>query len=272
MIKIKKSVKINARNIKENIMKTDRINQIHELVEKYGRISYEELHSLMPAVSEMTLRRDVAFLEEQGVLVRIPSGAVSMEEIQKKNEEQFVKRVGRNVLEKKEIAEKAISVIKHKSCIFIDGGSTTSYFAKELPNDSYYVVTNALNVAIEVLKNSLPTVALLGGDVTRNNLITIGQSSLDFLSKINIEVAVMTATGFLPATGSFTCGSQPEVEIKSAVIKKASKVVMLLDSSKVNVNTPYTFADYGDVDCLVVDKNFPKDLKEEIKNKNVMII
>ena len=52
-------------------MKTDRINQVHELVEKYGRISYDELHSLMPNVSEMTLRRDVVFLEEQGILVRI---------------------------------------------------------------------------------------------------------------------------------------------------------------------------------------------------------
>ena len=253
-------------------MKTDRINQIHELVEKYGKISYDELHSFLPNVSQMTLRRDISFLEEQGVLVKIPNGAVSMDEIQKKSEEQFIKRVGRNVLEKKEIAEKAISVIKPKSCIFIDGGSTTLYFAKELPNDSYYIVTNALNVASEVLKNSLPTVALLGGDVIRNNLITIGQSSLDFLDKINIEVAVMTSTGFLPSTGSFTCGSQPEVEIKSAVIKKASKVVMLLDSSKVNVNTPYTFASYKDVDCLVVDKNFPKELREDIKSKNIMVI
>ncbi|MBR2614701.1 MAG: DeoR/GlpR transcriptional regulator [Clostridia bacterium] len=253
-------------------MKSDRINQIQELVEKYGKISYDELHGLLPHVSQMTLRRDVSFLEEQGVLVRIPNGAVSMEEIQKKTEEQFIKRVGRNVLEKKEIAEKAMTIIKPKSCIFIDGGSTTLYFAKDLPNDSYYVVTNSLNVATEVLKNSLPTVALLGGDVTRNNLITIGQSSLDFLDKINIEVAVMTSTGFLPKSGCFTCGSQPEVDIKSRVIKKASKVVMLLDSTKVNLNTPYTFANYDDIDYLVVDSNFPKELREEIKNKNIMVI
>lgn len=253
-------------------MKKNRLEQIKEIIEKHGKVTYEELGALLPDVSNMTLRRDLIALEAQGVILRIRGGAISLDEITKKSEQEFVHRFSDNVEEKKEIAEKTIKLISPKSCIFIDSGSTTLYFAKELPNNNYYVVTNALNVATEVLRKSLPTVALLGGDVNRNNLVTIGKSSLEFLNTINIEVAVMTATGFTPEKGCFTCGSQDEMEIKRAVIEGASKVIMLLDSSKVHMNTPYTFAKLDSIDYLVVDKGFPSDLKAKIEASGTVVV
>jgi DeoR/GlpR family transcriptional regulator of sugar metabolism len=253
-------------------MKKNRLEQIKEIIEKYGKVSYEKLQSLLPNVSNMTLRRDIITLEEQGYVLRVRGGAISLDELSKKSEQEFVKRFADNIQEKKEIAEKAIHLIQPKSCIFIDSGSTTLHFAKELPNNNYYVVTNALNVATEVLRKSLPTVALLGGDVNRNNLVTTGKSSLDFLNTINIEIAVMTATGFTPEKGLFTCGEQDEMEIKHAVIEGASKVVLLLDSSKVDKNTPYTFCKLDKVDYLVVDKNFPEELRNKIEAQGVKVI
>lgn len=253
-------------------MKKTRLEQIKEIIEKYGKITYDTLKSLLPHVSLMTLRRDIITLEEQGFILRVRGGAISLGELTKKSEQEFVKRFSDNVEEKKEIAEKAIKLISPKSCIFIDSGSTTLHFAKELPNQIYYVVTNALNVATEVLRKSLPTVALLGGDVNRNNLVTIGRSSLDFLKTINIEVAIMTATGFTPDKGCFTCGSQDEMEIKRAVIEGASKVIMLLDSSKVDKITPFTFSTLEKVNYLVVDNNFPSALKAKIESMGVTVV
>ena len=80
----------------------------------------------------------------------------------------------------------------------------------------------------------------------------------------------MTATGFIRNPGCFTCGSQSEAEVKRQVIKKATNVIMLLDSSKIDKHTPYTFATLSDVNCMVVDKFFPKELRqttEEMGNK-----
>ena len=253
-------------------MKKNRLEQIKEIIEKYGKVSYEELGALLADVSNMTLRRDLITLEEQGYIIRVRGGAISLDELTKKSEQEFVHIFSDNVQEKKEIAEKTISLISPKSCIFIDSGSTTLYFAKELPNNNYYIVTNALNIATEVLRKSLPTVTLLGGDVNRNNLVTTGRSSLDFLKDINIEVAIMTATGFTPEKGCFTCGSQDEMEIKRAVIESATKVIMLLDSSKVNKNTPYTFSKLENIDYLVVDKSFPQNVKNDIIEKGTTVI
>ena len=81
----------------------------------------------------------------------------------------------------------------------------------------------------------------------------------------------MTATGYIKDAGGFTCGNQAEAEVKRAVIKKADKVIMLLDSSKVNKKTPYTFASLSDVDRMVVDTNFSKESKASIEQNGTKV-
>ena len=250
----------------------DRLFQIKEFVDKNGKISFRELECAFPDVSSMTLRRDLNRLEEENAIIRISGGALSVDTVLRAKEEDFSERTTYNIAEKLEIADKAIKIIEPKSCVFIDGGSTTTYFARALPDDNYYVITNALIVAETVLRKQKPTVALLGGDLKKNNFITTGQSCIDFIKDLNIQTAVMTATGYIKDTGSFTCGSQSEAEVKRNVIKKADLVIMLLDSSKVNKKTPYTFANLIDVNCMVVDKNFPREIKNVMEENGIKVI
>ncbi len=249
----------------------ERLQVLKEFIDKLGKVTVHELESAFPEVSSMTLRRDLQRLEENNSVIRVPGGAISVDSVLKIKEADFAERINFNTAEKLEIADKAIALVEPKSCIFIDGGSTTTYFARALPDDSYYVLTNALNIAETVLRKDKPIVALLGGDVKKNNFITVGKTCADFIDKINIQTAVMTATGFIKSTGAFTCGSQSEAEVKKHVINKAIYVIMLLDSSKVDKNTPYTFATLDDVNCMVTDKNFPSGLKSSIENRGIKV-
>lgn len=249
----------------------DRIILVKEFIDKNGKVSLHELERAFPEVSSMTLRRDVMLLEEKNVVVRIPGGAISMDSVVRAKEAEVSKRINDHATEKLEIAEKAASLVEPKSCIFIDGGSTTTFFAKALPDDNFYVLTNSLIIAETILKREKPTVALLGGDLQRNNFITVGRTCQDFIDSVNIQTAIMTATGFIKGSGDFTCGSQSEAEIKRRVIEKADYVIMLLDSFKINKKTPYTFARLTDINCMVVDKNFTRDLKSEIEEQGVRV-
>lgn len=249
----------------------ERLQRIKEFIDRYGKVDFHELEEAFSDVSSMTLRRDLARLEENNAVLRVSGGAISVDSVLKAKEADFAERINYNTEEKLEIAEKAISLVERKSCIFIDGGSTTTYFARALPDDHFYIITNALNIAETVLRKEKPTVALLGGDLKKNNFITVGQTCADFIAKINIETAVMTATGFIGSTGCFTCGSQSEAEVKRNVIKKATKVIMLLDSSKVNKSTPYNFAELSDIDCMVVDKNFPSSIKASMEQRGIKV-
>ncbi len=252
-------------------MLKERLQLIKEFIDRYGKVEFREIEDAFPDVSSMTLRRDLIRLEENNAIIRISGGAISVDSVLKAKDADFAERINYNVAEKLEIAEKAVTLVEPKSCIFIDGGSTTTYFARALPDESYYVVTNALTIAETVLRRERPTVALLGGDLKKNTFITVGKSCLEFIDTINIQTAVMTTTGFIKDKGHFTCGSQSESDVKRAVIKKAQNVIMLLDSSKVDKNAPYTFADIEDVNCMVVDKRFPKELKAEIEEKGIKV-
>lgn len=249
----------------------DRLLSIKEFIDKNGKVSLHELECAFPSVSSMTLRRDLNRLEEENSIIRISGGAISVNTVLRAKEEDFSERIVYNTAEKLEIADKAVKIVEPNSCVFIDGGSTTTYFARALPDENYYILTNALVIAETILRKEKPTVALLGGDLRKNNFITVGNTCTEYIDKINIQTAVMTATGFIKDVGGFTCGNQAEAEVKRAVIKKADNVIMLLDSSKVNKKTPYTFASLEDVNCMVVDKNFSKDLKSFIEQKGTKV-
>ena len=242
----------------------DRLASLKEYIDKKGKVSLKELEKEFFAVSSMTLRRDLQRLEENNDVIRIPGGAVSVDSFLREKEVEFSNRINYKSAEKVEIAEKAAKLVQPKSCVFIDGGSTTTYFARALPDDNYYVLTNSVTIAETILNKVKPTVTLLGGDLKKNNFITVGKTCRDFIEGVNIQTAVMTATGFVKDTGGFTCGSQSEAEVKKAVIDKADLVIMLLDSSKVNKKTPYTFATLLDVDYMVVDAEFPEELKQSM--------
>lgn len=249
----------------------DRLLMLKEFIDKNGKVTLHELECAFPNVSSMTLRRDLNRLEEDNAVLRVSGGAISVNTVLRAKEADFSERINYNTTEKLEIADKAVSIVEPNSCVFIDGGSTTTYFARALPDDNFYIITNAIVIAETILRKEKPTVTLLGGDLKRNTFITTGKSCSDFINQLNIQTAVMTATGFIKDSGAFTCGSQAEAEVKRSVMKKADRVIMLLDSSKVNKKTPYTFADLSDVNCMVVDKNFSKELKTAIENSGIKV-
>ena len=249
----------------------DRLLNLKEYIDKNGKVTLHELECAFPNVSSMTLRRDLVRLEENNAVLRVPGGALSVDSVLRAKEADFSERINYNAAEKLEIADKAVKLVEPKSCVFIDGGSTTTYFARALPDDSFYILTNALVIAETILRKEKPTVALLGGDLRKNTFITVGSSCIEDIEKINIQTAVMTATGFIKDVGGFTCGNQSEADVKRAVIKKADHVIMLLDSSKVNKKTPYTFAYLSDVNCMVVDKNFSKEIKGNIEQRGIKV-
>lgn len=249
----------------------DRLLLLKEFIDKNGKVTLHELECAFSDVSSMTLRRDLQRLEMQNAVLRVPGGALSVDTVLRAKEADFSERINYNTEEKLEIADKAVKIVEPNSCIFIDGGSTTTYFARALPDDNFYVLTNALVIAETILRKEKPTVSLLGGDLKKNTFITVGQTCIDYIDKINIQTAIMTATGYNKDVGGFTCGNQSEADVKRSVIKKADFVIMLLDSSKVNKKTPYTFASISDVNCMVVDKNFPKDIKAAIEQSGVKV-
>lgn len=260
-------------------MYRQRREKILEILEDKGEIQLQKLKELFSDVSEMTLRRDLINLEQMGYLVRTYGGAVSTrkladtkgEEDAKGDEAAFSKREVENVEAKMSISSKALKFMEEGRSIYLDAGSTTMCLAKMIADKNYSIITSGVNVALDILRKSLPTVAVPGGFLNRNTVSMSGPSAIDFLDKINIDLAFMSASGFSVDSG-FTVSNMYEAELKQKVIDRAKRVIMLVDSSKINKSLPFTYAHLKDIHIWICEKKAPQELADEIKKANIDFI
>ena len=252
-------------------MKRDRIAEIAELLDKRGKLTLEQLEDYFPNVSQMTLRRDLFQLEEEGKIIRIRGGAMSVREVQKTSGEPYVKKTTIHTDEKIVIAQKAAGLIDEGASLFLDGGTTALYLAKELPDKVYNVFTNGLAVATELAKKKNVVVNLLGGQLIKENLATVSSFSSLYFTDTNFELAIISASAFTPENG-FSCSSQIEAELLRVICKKAKFLYMMLDNSKIGKIKPHTFARAEDISVLITDNDFPDALKNKFKEMDIVVI
>jgi DeoR/GlpR family transcriptional regulator of sugar metabolism len=144
-------------------------------------------------------------------------------------------------------------------------------FASILPDISLTVLTSGPNIALEVLKNHNPTVNLIGGLINQDNLCVSGKQSLNFIKDVNIDIAFMSSSGFSAKDG-FTCGNYSEAELKKTIIKKANRVIMLMDSNKVDKSLIFTFASIKDIDIIITDSALPESIQSIISKTSTELI
>ncbi len=252
-------------------MKKERIEAVAELLDKRGKLSLAQLCEAFPEVSEMTLRRDLLKLEQENRLIRIRGGAMSVNEVRKVSGEEYTKKTVINTDQKRTIARKAAALIEPGCCMFLDGGTTAMYLAKEMSDIPCNIFTNGIAVAMELAQKKNAHIILLGGQLLKENLSTASPAAKAYLENSNFSIAMISASAFTPEHG-FSCSSQIEADLLRMVRAKADTLFMMLDSSKIGKVKPYTFAQIEDLDVLITDDMFPDDVKEEFKKKNIVVL
>ena len=196
---------------------------------------------------------------------------MSVKEVQKASGEPYTKKATIHTDEQIEIAQKAAVLVDEGSSIFIDGGTTALYLAKELPDMTCNVFTNGIAVAKELAQKKNVTINLLGGQLIKENLSTASPLASQYFTDTNFELAIISASAFTPENG-FSCGSQIEADLLKLVRKKAKFLYMMLDSSKIGKIMPYTFARAEDINVLITDEAFPESLKEQFKAMDIVVM
>ncbi len=145
--------------------KFQRLEEITKLVNKKGTVRISEIMESF-GVTDMTVRRDLIELEEQGLLKKIHGGARSNSAFQYREISHKEKHT-LNIEEKRHIAKLAANIIEEGDTIFLGPGTTVESFAEEINNQRLSVVTNCLPVFNILLKKKSETfkVFLLGGEM-----------------------------------------------------------------------------------------------------------
>ena len=245
----------------------ERREAIRKFIEERGEVSIGELAAAFSQWSEMTIRRDLDFLSQDRKLILTRGGVRYLPARYGLSEDIYSEREQRNSAAKQRLAEKALALFEPGKGIFIDSGTTMMALARHLPDANMVVVTGAPNIALEIaMRAERPSVVLLGGTLSRKSIAISNPAIEAQLAELNIDTAFMCTSGFDEAAG-FSVGHQLDALLKRAVIRRARRVVMVVDSSKVGAMLPFTFAHLADIDTLVTDDQFPAELKKRLSGK-----
>ena len=251
---------------------TERREAIRKYIEARGEVSISELAEHFSKWSEMTLRRDLAYLEAANLIILTRGGARKIPYRYGMLEDIYSEREQLNHEAKQIIASKAVQLVEPGKGIFIDSGTTAMAFANELPDCNLVVITAAPNIALEIaMRKEKPSVFMLGGTLSRKEIAVSDPELPEQLEKLNIETAFMTASAYDEKFG-FTVGSQYGAIFKRAVIKRAKKVVMMLDSSKSCGLLPFTFANPEEVNVLVTDGKLETETYAALEKRIALVL
>ena len=240
-----------------------RRDAIVQLVNEKGSVRFSQIKEAFPNVSEMTLRTDLKALDEEKKILRVHGGARSVQVII--GTDGFLNRKSvHNISEKQEIARKALTLLHPDTTIFLDSGSTTTAFARQIPDRSYLIYTTGLSCATELANLSKPTVMLPGGKLNRYSQSVFGYSAIRELERVNFDQAFLGVTGFHPSVG-FSCGISDEALLKETAIRQSGQVIALMDSSKIDVKCSFSFCRLSDIDVVVSDGKLPEEFIDECR-------
>ena len=171
---------------------------------------------------------------------------------------------------KQAIAAAALALIEDHDRIYLDGGSTVLALARLLDRRrDLTIVTNSL-MAAETLMTSGHTLILVGGEFRPLSRTVVGPLTLSVIQSVRVDKAFMGTIGFTLEDGMSTTNPN-EAFTKECVMKRASQVILLADSSKLGVPSFARSGAVEDIDVLVTD-GLPSPLRSEMEALGIRVI
>jgi DeoR/GlpR family transcriptional regulator of sugar metabolism len=229
----------------------ERRSFIADRVTSSGEVEFAVLAETL-GVSEMTIRRDIEFLESEGVLRRILGGAISLQGTSA--EPSFDSRASASAREKEHIAEAVVDLLVPGETVLLDSGSTVLSVAREIRKRGLEltVVTPSALAGLELSDSPGVTVYLIGGLLRPHELSLIGPETISAIERFNCDTYVMGVAG-VDAIGGISEYHYEEAHVKEAGMKVATRVIVAADQTKLGRSALIKIADLSDISILVSD-------------------
>ncbi|MFZ3387621.1 DeoR/GlpR family DNA-binding transcription regulator [Buttiauxella gaviniae] len=220
-------------------------------------------------VSVETIRRDLAWLESMGRLVRVHGGARTLQSHDVGV--LFKKRRNEHTDAKNIMAHKALSLIERYMTIGLDASSSDWFLARMLPDMPLTVVTNSVEVVKELSSREQIHVICVGGDYCSRYADFIGEMAQRNLRCFTIHISFVSCFGVNLLTGLWE-NSEMNAATKKVMIDVSEKTVLLADASKYGRRSPYNMADWSMIDCVINDGQMNKETVNVLSSLDVTVI
>ena len=217
--------------------------------------------------SEATVRRDLEWLEQKGILERTHGGAILSQRMI--SEQEYQQRMQQHPEEKRRIGELAASLIEEGDILFINSGTTVTQVLSQIRKDARIsIFTNNLNAALELGETGF-LYYLLGGEYQSRSNSVAGRFAIDNLKQVFANKAIIGVDGISLKHGC-TVPTNAEAEVVRQMIERTKgQVIIVADHSKWGVVSNFQVAAIDEVDRLVSDDRLDPSAVESLAAHNV---
>lgn len=242
-----------------------RRDQILAELQRLGSVRVSDLAASFE-VSDMTIRRDLDALRDDGLAEKVHGGAIHPGRTAEEPGFEKKRLLERN--HKKSIAREALKFVDEGSSIALSAGTTTWYLAQLLSNVARLtVLTNSTNVATELQRTATADthIILTGGDFRTPSDALVGPFADATIRSLYVDVLFLGVHG-LDLESGLTTPNPAEVETNRTMIARARKVVVIADHSKWRTVGLCTIAPLDVIDVLITDDELDAESLAVLEN------
>lgn len=217
--------------------------------------------------SEATIRRDLEWLEQDGILERTHGGAILSQRMI--TEPEYRQRAQHHPEEKRRIGAAAAALIEDGDIVFINSGTTTTQVIHQIRSDSEITVfTNNVNAALEMGEPGFHHY-LLGGEYQHRSKSMAGRFAIENLRQVYANKAIFGVDGISLKHGC-TVPTNAEAEVVQQMIERTiGQIIVVADHSKWGVVSNFQIATIDEVDILVSDEALDQSALDSLKKHSI---
>lgn len=247
------------------MLKKERHALIIKEINLHNKVLSSDL-ALQLNVSEDTIRRDLNEMDEAGTIVKVHGGALSRSYHYPFQHDDIYAGDA-----KKEIAKKAIGMIKDGMMVLTSGGTTILQMVRMLPHDrTATIFTISPLVALQLADHPLITVILIGGQFSKNSQVCVGTQVVSYLNEIRFDVCFLGTNGVSIGDG-LTDSDLDIVQVKKAMIKASNKLVIMCVAEKLNTVQRMRVCELHQIDCIITDLEPDDAALQAYRRENIQL-
>lgn len=250
----------------------DRLTAILDLLGEEGTLEVDRVVEAF-GVSPATARRDLDVLASRRFLTRTRGGAtaagIAYDLPLRYKREQHAKAKSR-------IAKRAQELILPGQTVGFSGGTTCTAIGAELGQredlreGGVTVVTNALNIAMQLAIVPQVRIVVTGGVIHARSYELIGPYSDLVLERISLDVAMLGVNGLDPEVGP-TVHDEREARVNQLLAERAKEAWIVADSSKLGVRALATVAPLGSFRGLITDADIEDEMRDALETAGLEV-
>lgn len=246
----------------KGLLKIQRQKNLLELLSSHDVMTISDLSKKLNS-SMMTIRRDLEYLEQKGIVRRMHGGALLLR--QETAQPSFRERIEEFDDEKHRIGKAAAGMIREGNIVFFDAGTTPLAVVEHIPPDlEFTAVTTGLMTAVALCNKPRANVINVGGNIHATSYSATNYLAIEFIKRFHADIAFISTKAISIPEGTFEA-QLPLIEVKKAIVSVSNQVVLLADHSKFESKSLCLSVPLQDIHTFITDDGIPESTIEALK-------